>query len=68
MSTKSLIQREQKSIQPTYARYPVALTRGKGSFVWDIEGKKYLDFMSGISVTSLGHAHPALTKAICAQA
>jgi acetylornithine/N-succinyldiaminopimelate aminotransferase len=68
MSTRSLIQREQKSIQPTFARYPVALTRGKGSFVWDVDGKKYLDFMAGISVTNLGHAHPALTKAISAQA
>src|SRR5208283_2318964 len=68
MKTKGLIARDQKSIQPTYARFPVALARGKGSYVWDEDGRRYLDFMSGISVTNLGHAHPALTRAIAAQA
>lgn len=68
MKTHSLIQREQKCIQPTYARFPVALVKGKGSRVWDLDGKAYLDFMCGISVTNLGHAHPALVKAIAGQA
>jgi predicted acetylornithine/succinylornithine family transaminase len=63
-----LIQRDLKSIQATYARFPVALVKGKGSRVQDMEGKSYLDFMTGISVNNLGHAHPALVKAICAQA
>lgn len=68
MGNKQIIARDQKSIQPTYARFPVALAKGKGAQVWDEDGKRYLDFMSGISVTNLGHAHPALSKAISAQA
>ena len=68
MKTRSLIQREQKCIQPTYARFPVALVKGKGSRVWDLDGKAYLDFVCGISVTNLGHAHSALVKAIAGQA
>ena len=68
MTTKQVIARDQKSIQPTYARFPVALAKGKGAYVWDEDGKRYLDFMCGISVTSLGHAHPAVTKAIAGQA
>ncbi len=68
MSNKTVIAREERAIQQTYARFPVALKRGKGSRVWDEDGKKYLDFMCGISVTSLGHAHPAQVKAIAAQA
>ena len=68
MSSKTVIAREQKSIQQTYSRYPAALKRGKGSYVWDEDGKKYLDLMTGIAVNSLGHAHPAILKAITAQA
>ena len=68
MSSKTVIAREQKVVQQTYARYPVALKRGKGAFVWDEDGKKYLDLMTGISVNNLGHAHPAIVKAITAQA
>ena len=68
MSSKTVIAREQRAVQQTYARFPVALKRGKGSFVWDEEGKKYLDLMTGISVNGLGHAHPAIVKAITAQA
>lgn len=52
----------------TYKRQPLALVKGKGMFLWDSKGKRYLDFMGGIAVCSLGHCHPALTKAICAQA
>jgi acetylornithine/N-succinyldiaminopimelate aminotransferase len=68
MSNKGVIAREEKAIQPTYTRFPVALKKGKGSYLWDEDGKKYLDFMSGIAVTALGHAHPAVTKALVAQA
>ncbi len=52
----------------TYARYPVTLTKGEGCVVEDIEGKKYLDFLSGIAVCSLGHCHPQVVKAVCEQA
>jgi acetylornithine/N-succinyldiaminopimelate aminotransferase len=68
MSNKAVIAREERALQQTYTRFPVALKRGKGAHVWDEDGKKYLDFMCGISVTNLGHAHPALLKAITAQA
>lgn len=48
----------------TYGRYPIAMVKGKGSWVWDADGKKYLDFVTGIAVNNLGHCHPNLTKAI----
>ena len=48
----------------TYGRYPIAMVKGKGSWVWDADGKKYLDFVTGIAVNNLGHCHPNITKAI----
>jgi len=55
-------------ILPTYARFPVAFTKGKGCRLWDADGKEYIDFMSGIGVISVGHAHPAWLEAVTAQA
>lgn len=55
-------------VMPTYARFPLALVRGAGARVWDEDGRGLLDFTSGIAVNALGHAHPALQKAIAAQA
>ena len=52
----------------TYGRYPIAMAKGKGSWIWDTEGKKYLDFVTGIAVNNLGHCHPKLIKAIREQA
>jgi acetylornithine/N-succinyldiaminopimelate aminotransferase len=52
----------------TYARLPVAFTRGDGAWLWDTHGKRYLDAVGGIAVCALGHAHPAVTRAICEQA
>ncbi len=52
----------------TYARFPVTLVSGEGSRVWDDGGKEYLDFISGIAVNTLGHAHPKLTAALAEQA
>ncbi|MEE1132931.1 MAG: acetylornithine transaminase [Caryophanon sp.] len=51
-----------------YARRPIALVKGQGTYAWDEEGKKYIDFTSGIAVLSLGHAHPAIVDAITKQA
>lgn len=68
MGNKSVIAKEHKSVLQTFARMPLAAARGKGSYIWDEDGRRYLDFMSGISVTSLGHAHPAILKAVQAQA
>jgi predicted acetylornithine/succinylornithine family transaminase len=53
---------------PTYARYPVTFVRGEGSRLWDDEGNEYLDFLCGISVTSVGHCHPKVVAAIRDQA
>ena len=51
-----------------YARLPVTFTHGEGAYLWDSQGKQYLDALGGIAVCSLGHAHPAVTEAICEQA
>jgi len=53
---------------PNYRRLPVEFVRGEGSWLYDREGRAWLDCTSGIGVTVLGHAHPAVTKAICRQA
>ena len=58
----------EKYVAKTYARAPIALVKGKGSKVWDANGKEYLDFLAGIAVNSLGHCHPAIVKAIKQQA
>jgi acetylornithine/N-succinyldiaminopimelate aminotransferase len=60
--------RELCHVVQTYRRQPVAFVRGRGAYLYDTEGREYLDFISGIGVTSLGHAHPGLTAAIADQA
>lgn len=55
-------------LMPTYGPPPVMFVRGEGSLLWDADGNEYLDFLSGLAVTSLGHAHPAVAEAIAAQA
>ncbi len=57
-----------KYIQATYGRLPVAFTHGKGAWLYANNGEKYLDFLAGISVTNLGHAHPEITRVIAEQA
>jgi acetylornithine/N-succinyldiaminopimelate aminotransferase len=52
----------------TYARLPVAFERGEGAWLWDRDGKKYLDALAGIAVCGLGHAHPRVVRAIAGQA
>ena len=52
----------------TYPPQPVTFVRGSGSELWDDQGRRYLDFLSGLAVTSLGHAHPDVAAAICEQA
>ncbi|NOQ36203.1 MAG: acetylornithine transaminase [Methylococcaceae bacterium] len=54
-------------IMPTYGRLAVSFSRGEGVWLWDEEGKRYLDALSGIAVCNLGHAHPQVHKAICKQ-
>src|ERR1700721_238664 len=59
---------ERQYLLQTYNRYPIAFSRGKGVFLFDLEGKRYLDFVSGLGVNALGHAHPRIVKAIRDQA
>ncbi|HMK30535.1 MAG TPA: aspartate aminotransferase family protein [Terriglobales bacterium] len=61
-------QQESERLLQTYERYPILLTHGRGCYVYDAAGKEYLDLLSGIGVTALGHAHPAITEAIAQQA
>ena len=57
----------QKFVVPSYARFDLVLAQGEGSYVWDVNGKRYLDFGGGIAVCSLGHAHPEITQALIEQ-
>src|SRR5258706_1305388 len=54
----------EKFLLPTYKRQPVVLTHGRGAYVFDSTGKKYLDFLGGIAVNALGHAHPRIVKVV----
>jgi acetylornithine/N-succinyldiaminopimelate aminotransferase len=62
------ISRGERCILGTYKRFPVVFSHGKGSYLYDTNGKNYLDFGSGIAVTSLGHAHPEITETLKQQA
>jgi acetylornithine/N-succinyldiaminopimelate aminotransferase len=66
--TDEIIERERRFLLPTYNRYPIALDRGKGVFLYDCEGNRYLDFVAGLGVNALGHAHPRVVKVIREQA
>ncbi len=66
--TDEIIERERRFLLPTYNRYPIALDRGKGVFLYDCEGNRYLDFVAGLGVNALGHAHPRVVKIIREQA
>lgn len=58
---------QQSALFPTYARYPITIVKGEGSRLWDDEGREYLDFMSGLAVTSLGHAPRQVKEKLVAQ-
>jgi acetylornithine/N-succinyldiaminopimelate aminotransferase len=67
-SLEQIVELEKRFLLSTYNRYPVAFERGKGVFLFDFEGKRYLDFVAGLGVNALGHAHPRIVKAIREQA
>src|ERR1039457_6816138 len=67
-SAQAVMDLERQYLLQNYARYPLVLGRGKGCHVYDLAGKRYLDFISGIGVNALGYAHPRLTKVIRQQA
>lgn len=68
MKKEELKKLDDKYILNSYKRYPLHITSGKGVYVFDEDGKKYLDFLSGIAVNSLGYSHPAIVQAIKNQA
>jgi predicted acetylornithine/succinylornithine family transaminase len=68
LTYEEIVALEQKYLLNTYARYPLAIARGKGVYVYDVKGRRYLDFLSGLGVNALGHAHPRIVKAIREQA
>jgi predicted acetylornithine/succinylornithine family transaminase len=68
MMRQELIEKERKYVMQTYTRLPVNLVRGEGVYVWDDEGRKYLDFVSGLGAINLGHSHPEIQRAVTEQA
>jgi acetylornithine/N-succinyldiaminopimelate aminotransferase len=68
MNNESIKQMGLDYVMKTYSRHDYALVRGQGSYVWDANGKKYLDLVSGIAVNNVGHCHPQVVKAIQKQA
>src|ERR1700730_16092427 len=64
----TVVDLEKQYLLQNYARYPLVLHRGKGCYVYDTSGKRYLDLIAGIGVNALGHAHPRLLKVIREQA
>src|SRR6266851_9716366 len=65
---QSVMDLEREYVLQNYARYPLVLARGKGCYVYDLEGRRYLDFIAGIGVNALGHAHPRIVNVIRQQA
>jgi acetylornithine/N-succinyldiaminopimelate aminotransferase len=63
-----VVELEGRYLLHTYNRYPLVLARGKGVFLFDVDGKRYLDFVSGLGVNALGHGHPRIVKTIRDQA
>ncbi len=66
---RAIIKRDQNVISPSYPRaYPFVMDHGRGTYVWDVDGNRFLDFAAGIAVVSTGHSHPKVVKAIQEQA
>jgi acetylornithine/N-succinyldiaminopimelate aminotransferase len=68
MSLASVIRSEKKLLLPTYDRHKILFERGRGVYLWDARGNRYLDFLSGIGVNALGHGHPAIQAVLRRQA
>jgi acetylornithine/N-succinyldiaminopimelate aminotransferase len=63
-AAQQIVDVEREYLLQNYARYPLALSRGKGSYVYDLQGTRYLDLISGIGVNALGHAHPRIVRVV----
>jgi len=68
MNTEQILNWGKENVMNTYGRLPMALVKGTGTCVWDSDGKQYLDFVTGLAVTSLGHSHPEIIEVITQQA
>lgn len=68
MTNEEIYQKDKDYYMPVFARYQMVISHGEGPYVYDTDGKKYIDYLGGIAVNVLGHAHPALVKAIADQA
>jgi acetylornithine/N-succinyldiaminopimelate aminotransferase len=68
MTDQELMHKADAVMMHTYNRFPVVLVKGKGCVVWDMEGRSYRDFIAGIAVCNLGHAHPVVSEALRTQA
>jgi acetylornithine/N-succinyldiaminopimelate aminotransferase len=68
MDSQTWMTLSEKYIAHTYTRYPIVLVKGRGTRVWDMDGREYLDFVAGLAVCSLGHCHPKVVQAIQDQA
>ncbi|MDD4170911.1 MAG: acetylornithine transaminase [Syntrophomonas sp.] len=68
MTNKEIMNKGQEYVMNTYGRFPITLVKGKGSYVWDADGKEYLDFLGGIAVCVLGHCEEGLQAALRIQA
>ena len=68
MNTEEIMALDKEYVMQTYGRQPLALKKGNGSKVWDVEGNSYIDCLAGIAVNNVGHAHPKVAEAICNQA
>ena len=70
MSTPQAVEKHKKYLFPAVSMYynePLELSRGEGAYVWDSEGKKYLDAFGGVLTVSVGHGNPKITEAVIAQ-
>lgn len=68
LTNEVLYEIDKKNYLPTFNRFPIAFEKGRGSRLWDIEGKEYIDMLAGIAVNSVGHCHPKVVAAIQKQA
>jgi len=68
MMQETLIKKARQYLANTYTRFPIVVTKGEGCWLWDLDGRRYLDFLAGIAVCNLGHVNPNVYDGVIAQA